>query len=229
MPLCFPPLGSLTLQAFQIIPLHPCLSPPCRAGPGDPGPAQRTVVSHLLPGPSSCINITHCHTVFSSNHTPVNSHGTPAWLFQELLTRQLALPLYFVANFEPKRTTFPNVHITQHLLDLNLRQEATVRGVPSGSVCGCGWLVFEVLLSSRAGGLGGNRALWFTAADCLLGQDPRGTGPPGLQGPASLTGCPLSEALCLSSLWSLVSDLSPRPHLLPHLSPCHYSFILLLF
>ena len=103
-----------------------------------------------------------------------------------------------------------------------------MRDVPPGSVCGSGWLVFEVLLSSRAGGLGGNRALWFTAADCLLGQDPRGMGPPGLQGPASLTGCPLSEALCLSSLWSLVSDLAPRPHFLPHLSPCHYSFILLL-
>ena len=44
-----------------------------------------------------------------------------------------------------------------------------------------------------------------------LGQDPLRTGPPGLQGPASLTGCPLSEALCLSSLWSLVSDLSPAP------------------
>ena len=86
-----------------------------------------------------------------------------------------------------------------------------MRDVPPGSVCGSGWLVFEVLLSSRAGGLGGNRALWFTAADCLLGQDLLGTGPPGLQGPASLTGCPLSEALCLSSLWSLVSDLSPAP------------------
>ena len=84
-----------------------------------------------------------------------------------------------------------------------------MQSVPPGSVCGSGWLVFEVLLPSRAGGLGGNRALWFTAADCLLGQDPLGTGPPGLQGPGSLTGCPLSEALCLSSLWSLVSDLSP--------------------
>ena len=104
-----------------------------------------------------------------------------------------------------------------------------MQSVPPGSVCGSGWLVFEVLLPSRAGGLGGNRALWFTAADCLLGQDPLGTGPPRLQGPTSLTGCPLSEALCLSSLWSLVSDLSPRPRLLPHLSPCHYSFILLLF
>ena len=72
---CFLPLGSLTLQAFQIIPLHPCLSPPCRAGPGGPRPAQRTVVSHLLPGPSSCIDITHRHTTFSSNHTPINSHG----------------------------------------------------------------------------------------------------------------------------------------------------------
>ena len=103
-----------------------------------------------------------------------------------------------------------------------------MQSVPPGSVCGSGWLVFEVLLPSRAGGLGGNRALWFTAADCLLGQDPLRTGPPGLQGPASLTGCPLSEALCLSSLWSLVSDLSPHPRLLPHLSPCHYSFISLL-
>ena len=103
-----------------------------------------------------------------------------------------------------------------------------MQSVPPGSVCGSGWLVFEVLLPSRAGGLGGNRALWFTAADCLLGQDPLGTGPPRLQGPTSLTGCPLSEALCLSSLWSLVSDLSPRPHLLPHLSPCHYSFFSLL-
>ena len=103
-----------------------------------------------------------------------------------------------------------------------------MQSVPPGSVCGSGWLVFEVLLPSRAGGLGGNRALWFTAADCLLGQDPLGTGPPGLHGPASLTGCPLSEALCLSSLWSLVSDLSPRPRLLPHLSPCHYSFFSLL-
>ena len=84
-----------------------------------------------------------------------------------------------------------------------------MQSVPPGSVCGSGGLVFEVLLPSRAGGLGGNRALWFTAADCLLGQDPLGTGPPGLHGPASLTGCPLSEALCLSSLWSLVSDLSP--------------------
>ena len=54
-----------------------------------------------------------------------------------------------------------------------------MQSVPPGSVCGSGWLVFEVLLPSRAGGLGGNRALWFTAADCLLGQDPRGTGPPG--------------------------------------------------
>ena len=71
--------------------------------------------------------------------------------------------------------------------------------------------MFEVLLSSRAGGLGGNRALWFTAAGCLLGQDPLRTGPPGHRGPASLMGCPLSETLCLSSLWSLVSDLSPRP------------------
>ena len=54
--------------------------------------------------------------------TPPSTHvEPPAWLFQELLTRQLALPLYFVANFEPKRITFPNVHITQHLLDLNLR------------------------------------------------------------------------------------------------------------
>ena len=84
-------------------------------------------------------------------------------------------------------------------------------GVPPGSVCGSGWLMFEVLLSSRAGGLGGNRALWFTAAGCLLGQDPLRTGPPGHRGPASLMGCPLSETLCLSSLWSLVSDLSPRP------------------
>ena len=84
-----------------------------------------------------------------------------------------------------------------------------MQSVPPGSVCGSGWLVFEVLLPSRAGGLGGNRALWFTTADCLLGQDPLGTGPPRLQGPTSLTGYPLSEALCLSSLWSLVSDLSP--------------------
>ena len=86
-----------------------------------------------------------------------------------------------------------------------------MQSVPPGSVCGSGWLVFEVLLPSSTGGLGGTRALWFTAADCLLGQDLLGTGPPGLQGPASLTGCPLSEALCLLSLWSLVSDLSPAP------------------
>ena len=86
-----------------------------------------------------------------------------------------------------------------------------MQSVPPGSVCGSGWLVFEVLLPSRAGGLGGNRALWFTAADCLLGQDPLGTGPPGLHGPASLTGCPLSEALSLSSLWSLVSDPLENP------------------
>ena len=98
-------------------------------------------------------------------------------------------------------------------------------GVPPGSVCGSGWLMFEVLLSSRAGGLGGNRALWFTAAGCLLGQDPLRTGPPGHRGPASLMGCPLSETLCLSSLWSLLSDLSPRP-----LSPSPpLSFSLFLF
>ena len=83
-------------------------------------------------------------------------------------------------------------------------------GVPPGSVCGSGWLVFEVLLPSRAGGLGGNRALWFTAAGCLLGQDPLGTGPPGAAWSSQPDGLSSVRGPLLS-LWSLVSDLSPRP------------------
>ena len=97
-------------------------------------------------------------------------------------------------------------------------------GVPPGSVCGSGWLVFEVLLPSRAGGLGGNRALWFTAADRLLGQDPLGKGPPGAAWSSQSDGLSSVRGPLLS-LWSLVSDLSPRP-----LSPSPpLSFSLFLF
>ena len=97
-------------------------------------------------------------------------------------------------------------------------------GVPPGSVCGSGWLVFEVLLPSRAGGLGGNRALRFTAADRLLDQDRLGKCPPGAAWSSQPDGLSSVRGPLLS-LWSLVSDLSPHP-----LSPSPpLSFSLFLF
>ena len=93
-----------------------------------------------------------------------------------------------------------------------------MRGVPPGSVCGSGWLVCEVLLPSRAGGLGGDRALWSPLQTASWARIPSGRVLLGHHGPASLTGCPLSEALCLSSLWSLVLTCPPHPSPSPSLS-----------
>ena len=93
-----------------------------------------------------------------------------------------------------------------------------MRGVPPGSVCGSGWLVCEVLLPSRAGGLGGDRALWSPLQTASWARIHSGRVLLGHHGPASLTGCPLSEALCLSSLWSLVLTCPPHPSPSPSLS-----------
>ena len=115
-----------------------------------------------------------------------------------------------------------------------------MRGVPPGCVCGSGWLVFQVPLPSGPGGLGGNRALGYTAAD-LLGQYPLTMGPPwaplfsqldGLSSVGLPCGCwcltcpslPLSPSLSLSLLVivallssSSVSPLPPSPSSPPFL------------
>lgn len=93
-----------------------------------------------------------------------------------------------------------------------------MRGVPPGPVCGSGWLVCEVLLPSRVGVLGGDRALWPPLQTASWARIPSGRVLLGHHGPASLTGCPLSEALCLSSLWSLVLTCPPHPSPSPSLS-----------
>ena len=74
--------------------------------------------------------------------TPPSTHvEPPARLFQELLTRQLALPLYFAANFEPKCRTFPSVHVTWHLLDLTLRSAGGLSARCPSWLCLWIWLV----------------------------------------------------------------------------------------
>lgn len=126
-------------------------------------------------------------------------------------------PLYFVANFEPKCRTFPSVHITQHLLDLTLRSAGGrgVSGVPPGSVCGSGWLVFEVLLSSRAGRPGREQSPVVHC--CRLPPRPGSSQDGSSWAPWSSQpdGCPLSEAPVCRPWGRWVSDLSPALCLLP--------------
>ena len=126
-----------------------------------------------------------------------------------------------------------------------------MRGVPPGCVCGSGWLVFQVPLPSGPGGLGGNRALGYTAAD-LLGQYPLAMGPPwaplfsqfdrlsSVRGPLSVFPVVCWCLTCLSLLLSpslslsflvivllLSSSFSANPLAPPHL-PSSSTFFLML-
>lgn len=69
------------------------------------------------------------------------------------------------------------------------------------------WLVFEVLRVEQ-----GNRAQCSLLQAASLCQDLLGMGPPGQLWSSQPDGLSsVRGSLCLSSLWSLVSDLSPRP------------------
>lgn len=183
-----------------------------------------TTQAHLTPRPpgaalssASVFTVTQCHTGFSSNQTPVSSHGASSSAFTGIACKALLRPPPPVqGTSEPERGASGGPWLMLPASPPPEVREAGGVGGPSGSgACGSGWPV-SGSPSRWARGLGGDRAPGLTAGTASRPASPRG-GPAGHHCAASLPGCPLSLALCPSSLWCAVSDpvpsLSPSPRL----------------